>query len=133
MNAQPRILVIEDTHELREDLSLELKDAGYEVVEAHDGATALAAFLRHRPELVICDIQLPDMDGLSVIGAIRAEETGGVPTPVIVVSAFSDIYLRSKAEEFAIASFILKPVDYASLLTLMAECVAGAGAAAVDK
>lgn len=119
----PRILVVEDTHELREDLSLELQDAGYAVIEASDGAAALAAFGRKRPDLVICDIQLPDMDGLSVLGSIRSQETGGVPTPVIVVSAFSDMQLRRDAEALGIASFILKPVDYASLLILIAECL----------
>lgn len=129
----PRILVIEDTPELREDLSLELKDAGYEVIETHDGAAALAAFWHDRPDLVICDIQLPDMDGLSVLEAIRADETRGIPTPVIVVSAFSDISLRRKAEAFALASFVLKPVDYARLLILIAECLEEAATTAGDE
>jgi DNA-binding response OmpR family regulator len=115
MNSPIRILCVEDTPELREDLVLELQDANYEVIEAANGNDALAALERHNPDLVLCDIQLPDMDGISVLAAIRA---GALPdVPVIMVSAFSDASIRNRAAEFGIARFMVKPVDYDDLLT----------------
>lgn len=94
---------------------LELQDANYEVIEAANGNEALAALERHNPDLVLCDIQLPDMDGISVLAAIRA---GALPdVPVIMVSAFSDASIRNRAAEFGIERFMVKPVDYGDLLT----------------
>jgi two-component system chemotaxis response regulator CheY len=122
-----RILVVEDTAELREDLTIELLDAGYGVVDAGDGACALAAFRRESPDLVICDINLPDMDGLSIVEAIRLDKAGRHSTPVIVVSAFSDENLRRDAEALGVMSFVVKPVDYARLLLLIAQCLENPG------
>lgn len=127
MNANPQILLVEDTPELREDLVLELQDAGYTVFEAADGQSAITAFQLDPPRLIICDIQLPDMDGLSVLRAIRSERGPASATPIIVVSALCDAQSRYQAEAFGISAFIVKPVDYASLLSLIAQCLEDAG------
>lgn len=127
MNRAPLILLVEDTPELREDLALELKEAGYRVTEAPDGETAIAAFRNDPPELVICDIQLPDMGGLSVLAAIRAGSDGDHTTPVIVVSAFSDIQLRNQANTLGVSAFLVKPIDHRSLLLMIAQCLGDAG------
>lgn len=122
--AEPaKILVVEDTAELREDLTIVLQDSGYRVVEAGDGASAIAAFGQERPGLVICDVQLPDMDGRIVIEAIRSVDAARYSTPVIVVSAFSDEELRRDIEAIGTVIFIVKPVDYARLLLLIAQCL----------
>lgn len=117
MNRKIRILCVEDTPELREDLVQELQDANYEVIEAENGLDALALLERHTPDLVLCDIQLPDMDGISVLAALRASASPDVP--VIIISAFSDAALRNRAAEFAVEGFMVKPVDYGNLLTFI--------------
>lgn len=121
MIAASRILLVEDTLELREDLKFVLEDSGYTVVEAESGQAALSAFREARPDLVICDIQLPDTDGLFVLKSIRTCQSGYDQMPVIVVSAFSDPKLRREAEALGIDGFILKPVDYSDLLKLISQ------------
>lgn len=117
------ILLIEDTPELREDLSLELQDGGYHVEEASDGHAALAAFGRAKPDLVICDMHLPDMDGVTLLKSIRAAEDDKTTIPIIVVSAFSHAEIQRDAEAFDIVTFIVKPVDYTKLLAIVAKCL----------
>lgn len=114
-----RILCVEDTPELREDLAIELRDAGYEVIEATDGSEALSAFGSVRPDLVLCDIQLPKVDGMALLAAIRATDGPGRDTPVIVMSAYSDADLRDRANWLGIKGFLVKPIDYDRLLALI--------------
>lgn len=121
MHQPRRILLVEDTPELREDLALELQDAGYQVFEAADGQTALSVCATQMPDLIICDIQLPDMDGLSVVASIRAAPGGTNATPVIVVSAFSDPKLHHRVGTLENTDFVVKPVDYAELLKLIEQ------------
>lgn len=119
--AEPRrILLVEDTLELREDLALELRDAGFEVIEAGDGRTALVAFTDHDPHLILCDIQLPDLDGIAVLAAIRNSRGQSSQIPAIVVSAFSDSELCNEAVRVGIERFMIKPIDYDDLLDLIA-------------
>lgn len=120
MTEAKRILLVEDTPELREDLALELHDAGYQVIEAGDGRTALAAFASHSPHLVLCDIQLPDVDGISVLAAIRNGQDQTSQVPAIVVSAFSDSDLRDQASRLGIEQFMVKPIDFDDLLGVIA-------------
>jgi DNA-binding response OmpR family regulator len=108
---------VEDALELREDLVYELQDANYEVIEAGTGHAALAALESSEPDLVLCDIQLPDMDGLFVLASIRASARSDVP--VIILSAFSDAPLRNRAADFGIERFMVKPVDYGELLAII--------------
>jgi len=61
-----RILVVDDDHKLVRLLRASLEQAGYQVVVAHDGETALHALRRERPDLVVLDLMLPDRDGWDV-------------------------------------------------------------------
>ena len=117
-----RILLVEDTPELREDLALEMRDAGYTVIEACDGGSAISAFVASSPDLLICDIQLPDIDGISVLTEIRSRAGGDVPA--IIVSAFSDAALRAKAGHLQVEHFLVKPIDYDDLLHAIAQLTA---------
>lgn len=66
-----RILVIEDSEEYRDTLKMMLSDAGYDVLEASDGAEGLEAAQKHRPDLILCDIIMPNMDGLEMLSAMK--------------------------------------------------------------
>ncbi len=78
----PTILVVEDDTETRSALVRELIAGGYAVVEAADGRTALERWALRRPDLVLLDLGLPDMDGLRVVAAIRREAA----TPIVILS-----------------------------------------------
>lgn len=67
-----RVLLVDDEYELLEALSFALKHAGYEVDCARDGCDALAQMQRQLPDLVVTDLMMPDMDGLSLCRSVRA-------------------------------------------------------------
>src|SRR5258708_36473697 len=79
-----RLLVVEDEPNILELLSASLRYAGFEVVTAAAGTEAVQAAQRHRPDLVVLDVMLPDMDGFDVIRRLRS---GARPLPVVFLTA----------------------------------------------
>jgi DNA-binding response OmpR family regulator len=104
-----RILVIEDEAGAREALGSLLHDEGYTVCTAPDGRGGLERMGDFRPDTVVCDFYLPDIDGLQVIRSVR--ELGEGPVTVIVITAGcggeeSEAILRREADHF-----FKKPLD----------------------
>jgi two-component system, OmpR family, response regulator MprA len=83
--SRSRILVAEDEPELREFVVEVLRAAGYEVEEVKNGVEALEAIRRVPPAVLVLDVQMPVMDGLDVLRALRDEGVG--PLPVVVMTA----------------------------------------------
>ena len=81
---EARLLVVDDEPNIVELLSASLRYAGFEVVTAMTGAEAVAAVERHRPDLVVLDVMLPDVDGFVVLRRLRA---GSRPLPVLFLTA----------------------------------------------
>ena len=82
--SEARLLVVEDEPNILELLSASLRLAGFEVATATGGLEALAAVQRHRPDLVVLDVMLPDLDGFDVARRLRS---GGTRTPVLFLTA----------------------------------------------
>lgn len=117
-----RLLCIEDEPSLREDIALELGDAGYAVDVAADGATGLAALQGGVYDLVLCDVQVPLRSGLELLEAAAALP-GGRP-PFIMLTAFSDPALHARCAALGAAGLLVKPVDYDELLAVVAAQLA---------
>jgi DNA-binding response OmpR family regulator len=81
-----RILVVEDERTIAESVAARLRAEGFAVEIAADGPAGVAAFGRHRPELVVLDVMLPGFDGLEVCRRIQAER----PVPVLMLTARDD-------------------------------------------
>lgn len=81
---EARLLVVEDDPNILELLSASLRFAGFDVATATSGSAALSAAKTHRPDLVVLDIMLPDLDGFEVIRLLRE---GGTRTPVVFLTA----------------------------------------------
>jgi two-component system, OmpR family, response regulator len=79
-----RLLVVEDEPNILELLSASLRYAGFDVVTASAGTEAVQAAQRHRPDLIVLDVMLPDMDGFDVLRRLRG---GGARTPVLFLTA----------------------------------------------
>jgi len=84
------ILCIEDVCELRCDIVEELEEAGYNVLQAGDGEEGLRMILEHKPDLVLCDITMPRMDGLQLLKEIRNNYPLLAEMPIILLSALAD-------------------------------------------
>ena len=72
--ARPKVLLVDDNDSVRESLGLLLRMAGFEVLETDNAADALAATRAGRPDLVVTDLQMPDMHGSDLIRSIRGAE-----------------------------------------------------------
>jgi two-component system, sensor histidine kinase and response regulator len=117
----PRILVVDDNEVSRTVARATLHGQGYAVVLASCGADALAAFDRERPDCVLLDVQMPDMDGVAVCERIRARP-GGADTPVVFLTAQRDLDTFDRALRVGGNDFLAKPVRPAELVVRV-QCV----------
>ncbi|HZS75379.1 MAG TPA: response regulator transcription factor [Ktedonobacteraceae bacterium] len=108
-----KILIIEDEEGIIHLLSLYLKDAGYDVIVAKDGADGLALHARERPDLVILDIMLPALDGFEVCRRIRAWSR----TPILMLTARGDEDDRIAGLELGADDYIVKPFSPRELVS----------------
>ena len=110
MTGEPLVLIVEDNPrnlKLARDL---LDYAGYRTLTATTAEDGIELARSHRPHLVLMDVQLPDMDGVSALGRLRAE-AGFAAVPVVAVTAFA---MKDDAARFLAAGFdayIEKPLD----------------------
>ena len=107
-----KILIIEDDAVLRQALSLNLAREGYEVVDAADGIAGLQTARESKPDLVILDLMLPRLDGLSVARALRQEGE----TPIIMLTARSGEVDRIVGLESGADDYVTKPFSSGELL-----------------
>lgn len=114
-NARSRILVVDDTPEMAQWVSLMLQDAGYEVLTAHDGAQGLALAQREGPSLVLLDAMMPGLDGFEVCARLKADEATRA-IPVIFISALDDSGAETRGLALGAADFVTKPINVAVLL-----------------
>ncbi|HEY2898049.1 MAG TPA: sigma-54 dependent transcriptional regulator [Gemmatimonadaceae bacterium] len=100
------VLLIDDTPEVTAVLGAFFERAGHQVVRVHSGEHGIEAFQRTRPDLVLLDLQLPDMSGFDVLEHIREHEP-----VVIMVTGHGDIPLAVQALQRGAENFLTKPVD----------------------
>jgi two-component system KDP operon response regulator KdpE len=109
------VLVIEDDPAMRRFLRNSLEPAGYRVVDAATGAEGLALASQVVPDIVLLDLGLPDVDGITVIGRLRA----WTPTPIIVLSARELERHKVEALDAGADDYLTKPFGFAELLARM--------------
>jgi DNA-binding response OmpR family regulator len=115
------VLIVDDESDVRELLSKFLRRRGYEVDTASDGASAIEAIRGKRPDIVLLDIRLPKMDGLSVLEKLRDESDG---VAVITMSGSADEETARRSLELGAADFITKPFNLPYLETsLLAKLI----------
>ena len=107
-----RIVVAEDEALIRLDLAEMLEELGYDVVgQASDGEQAVALVNEHKPDVVIMDVKMPVLDGLSAAEQIGKERIA----PVIMLTAFSQKELVERARDAGVMAYIVKPFTQADL------------------
>lgn len=109
-----KVLVCDDDHEIVEAISIYLQQDGYEAIKAYDGLEALDAMKRHDIQLLIIDLMMPNMDGLSAILALREHHK----LPIIILSAKSEDTDKITGLNFGADDYVTKPF---SPLELMAR------------
>ena len=110
-----KILVVDDEAILVETIAYNLEQAGYSVVTAADGGSALDAARSEIPDLIILDVMLPGMDGLEVCRQLR-KESGTATTPIVMLTAKSDEIDKVLGLEVGADDYVTKPFGRRELL-----------------
>jgi len=101
------LLYVEDDQDIRDQLAQFLRRRVGTLYTANNGREGLAAFRAHRPDIVVSDIRMPEMDGLDMADAIKQEHPG---TPVIMTTAFNETGYFLKAIDIGVDKYVMKPV-----------------------
>lgn len=102
----PRILVIDDAKTMRDTLKDLLTPHGFEVIEAGNGEQGLEMMGQHAVDLVISDLNMPGMDGLTMCGHMKEQ---GYRAPIFMLTTQTSPELKAKAKEFGVLAWIVKP------------------------
>lgn len=120
-----RILVVDDDREFRRGLAKALCQHGYDVTEAGDGREAMVILRENPQDLVITDINMPEMDGIEILNELRVTKTS---VPVIAISGGGRLpkaFLLGNASVLGAVETIEKPFELAALLGTMEQLLAG--------
>jgi two-component system cell cycle response regulator DivK len=123
MSQPTRVLVVEDNPLNRELAEAILERAGYAVVAVEDGAAALDAARAHQPDLVLMDIELPDIDGLEATRRLKADPATQ-RIPVLALTAYAMAGDEARARAAGCDGYVTKPIHRPALLDAVAQALA---------
>jgi CheY-like chemotaxis protein len=117
---EPRatILIVEDHADSRDAMGMIVTALGYRAVLAGNGADALTVLQGNRPDLILCDVRMPRMDGLDFVKAVRLLP-GGAGLKLVAVTGFSDHAYATRLRTAGFDGHLLKPIDYDTLRALL--------------
>ncbi len=105
-----KVLVIEDNEQNLYLITFLLEHHGYEVIQARDGLTAIQIAMKTNPDLILLDIQLPEMDGYAVARRFRSE-SGFADVPIVAVTSYAMVGDRAKSIEAGCTGYMEKPIN----------------------
>ncbi|MCP3942020.1 MAG: response regulator [Desulfobacteraceae bacterium] len=110
---EKKILVIDDEVYIRDSVTGFLEDFGFEVIEAENGRIGMELFVNEQPDLILCDLRMPEMDGLEVLAHVtKANED----IPIIIVSGAGNIADTVEALRLGAWDYIIKPIQNMNVL-----------------
>jgi len=115
MKKAKKIMAVDDSPSIRQMLSFTLKQAGYEVVEAVDGKDALAKFAAENVQMLITDLNMPNMDGITLIREVRKNAANRF-MPIIMLTTESQETKRQEGKAAGASAWIVKPFKPEQLL-----------------
>jgi two-component system chemotaxis response regulator CheY len=105
-----RVMTVDDSRTMREMVSFTLRKAGFEVSEAEDGSKALAALKAAPVDVVITDLNMPVMDGVALIRALRADPACRA-LPILMLTTESDAGKKAEGKSAGATGWLVKPFD----------------------
>ena len=109
--SKPLVLIVDDIPMMRLLMREALEQAGFNVEEAGNGATALSTFSACRPDIVLLDVLMPDMNGFEACHALRCLP-GGKHVPIVLITGLEDVESINCAYAVGATDFITKPIDW---------------------
>ena len=120
MSEPQRVLIVDDDRKIVQAISVRLRSEGYDVQAAFDGEAGLAASTQQVPDVIVLDIRMPKIDGLSLLAKLREHaQTKRIPTIVLSASAVDEV----NALDAGAYCFLPKPYDTRTLLQYVASAL----------
>jgi len=116
------ILTVDDSSTMRQMITFTLKGAGFEVLEAGDGVEALEVAAGKKLDLIITDVNMPRMDGITLVQRLRALPQFKF-TPILVLTTESDASMKQKGKEAGATGWIVKPFSPEKLLDVVNKVI----------
>lgn len=114
----PLVLIVDDSSSVRHLLRRSLEEAGHEVIEACDGLSALAVLAKRRPQLVLTDVNMGEMDGLTLVRRIR-ERFGRSELPVLVLTTEASDEMKARGRDAGATGWLVKPFQPGRMITVI--------------
>jgi two-component system, chemotaxis family, chemotaxis protein CheY len=116
------VLIVDDSASVRQVVGIALKGAGYDVVEATDGVDGLSKLDGRRIHLIISDVNMPNMDGITFIGKAR-QVPGYSFTPIVMLTTESDEAKKKQGQAAGAKAWVVKPFQPPQLLACVSKLV----------
>ncbi|CAK0759221.1 Chemotaxis protein CheY homolog [Azospirillaceae bacterium] len=117
-DVKKKVLTVDDSRTMREMVSFTLRGAGYDVVEANDGQHALTVLSSNKVDLVIADLNMPVMDGLTLIRKLRAMPNYRT-MPILMLTTESDDKKKAEGRSAGATGWIVKPFNPDKLVSVV--------------
>lgn len=116
------ILIVDDSASLRQVVSISLKGAGYETIEACDGKDALTKLDGRKIHLVISDVNMPNMDGITFVKQMKTQASYKF-TPVIMLTTEASDSKKAEGQAAGAKAWVVKPFQPAQMLTAVSKLI----------
>jgi two-component system chemotaxis response regulator CheY len=117
-----QILIVDDSMSMRQTLAIALRGGGYDVIEASDGKDALGKLDGRKLNLIISDVNMPNMDGISFVKAAKALPNYKF-TPIIMLTTESDETKKQAGKAAGVRAWVVKPFQPPALLDAVAKLI----------
>lgn len=117
---EPVILIVDDDAVLLESIADLLLLSDFDVLTASNGAEALQILQRQRPDCIISDVMMPELDGYGLLEAIRTHDRWST-IPVILITAYDRPYARASTQDILPDAILSKPFDVDQLITVIRD------------
>jgi DNA-binding NtrC family response regulator len=115
-----KLLVVDDESKMRRVLQLFFEDSGYSVAQAENGEEALQTLDSVRPDLVICDMRMPRMNGMELLQRVKQKSPD---LPVIIMTAYGEVKTAVEAMKLGAENYVTKPLDMEELRILVSRAM----------
>ena len=116
------VMVVDDSSSVRQVVSMALKGAGYEVIEARDGQDALAKLDGQRIHLMISDVNMPNMDGITLVKEVKKLASYKF-TPIIMLTTESQEAKKLEGQAAGAKAWVVKPFQPAQMLAAVSKLI----------
>jgi CheY-like chemotaxis protein len=120
----PRVLIIDDDPNIRRLIAKMIGGPDVEVVEAGDGSEGLALAAEREPDLILCDVMMPELDGIGFLHEWSSQEPVP-PTPIVMITSVTEKTRIIDAVKYGAADYIVKPFDPLSVRTKISKFLKG--------